>query len=241
MPCGSIYERRGDCGPASVLSVTASVLLGGGDGARSASGAMPLFQWPSAARRRYPADPLALFSFDLAAFLPLRPGADLLPCRRINNPYVARPAVRPKFSSNTRSLVSIVGATPVAHQRRLPLNLRLGVLGRSHSSRPQSSHAIAPGTLLPTYFDITNLLLRVTAASFVQRDMGRSFLFPAPPFDGHRRPSRELPELGVVEQRVIGEFIEHEPNIGLTLLAPASHHHTAPGARRSRRMLNSPS
>ena len=47
-------------------------------------------------------------------------------------------------------------------------------------------------------------------------------------------------ELGVVEQCVVGELVEHEPDIGLTLLAPGRHH-AASIARISLRMLNTPS
>ena len=59
----------------------------------------------------------------------------------------------------------------------------------------------------------------------IQRHEGRSFLFPAPPFDGHWRPSRELAELGVVEQCVVAELIENDPHIPARAVCAGSPSH----------------
>ena len=70
------------------------------------------------------------------------------------------------------------------------------------------------------------------AGSAVEHDNRRRLTVPSPSFDGHRRPSREQANLKIVEQRVVAQPIEHEPDVRVASFA-RGRHHTASGARIS--------
>jgi hypothetical protein len=59
--------------------------------------------------------------------------------------------------------------------------------------------------------------------SAVEHDNRRRLTVPSPSFDGHRRPTREQANLKIVEQRVVAQSIEHEPDVGITRLASGRH------------------